>query len=168
MFYINVQTNCICGSPFYLHSDGWALQTRLVKLRLLRPFSTRKSTNVSGARKDYLSCLRSPTKSTFKCLFKDILLWHGVMSMHLRNPEEQDDRNKGTLSNQPRLMCVTPTALLGSWVLKPIKDMTSLGTDFEMHMPTGKGMLRNPLWRNLQQGSPALSHQAKCEEPTGT
>jgi len=30
-------------------------------------------------------------------------------------------------------MHVTPTALLGSWVLQPIKDVTSLGTDFEMH-----------------------------------
>jgi hypothetical protein len=37
------------------------------------------------------------------------------------------------LSNQPRLMRITPTVLLGSWVLQPIKDMTSLGTDFEMH-----------------------------------
>ncbi len=30
-------------------------------------------------------------------------------------------------------MCVTPTVLLGSRVLQPIKDMTSLGTDFEMN-----------------------------------
>ncbi len=30
-------------------------------------------------------------------------------------------------------MRVTPTAHLGSWVIKPIKDVTSLGTDFEMH-----------------------------------
>jgi hypothetical protein len=30
-------------------------------------------------------------------------------------------------------MYVTPTALLGSWVLQPIEDMTSLGTDFETH-----------------------------------
>jgi hypothetical protein len=37
------------------------------------------------------------------------------------------------LSNQPRLTRVTPTALLDSWVLKPIKDMMSLRTDFEMH-----------------------------------
>jgi hypothetical protein len=37
------------------------------------------------------------------------------------------------LSNQPQLMRVTPTALLGSWVLQPIKDMMSLGTDFETH-----------------------------------
>jgi hypothetical protein len=44
-----------------------------------------------------------------------------------------DDRKKGALSNQPQLMHVTPTALLGSWVPQPIKDVTSLGTDFEMH-----------------------------------
>jgi hypothetical protein len=35
------------------------------------------------------------------------------------------------LSNQPQLTRVTPTALLDSWVLQPIKGMTSLGTDFE-------------------------------------
>jgi hypothetical protein len=55
------------------------------------------------------------------------------MSTTLRNPEDQDGRKKGTLSNQPQLMCVTPTVLLGSWIQQPIKDMTSLGTDFEMH-----------------------------------
>ena len=36
-------------------------------------------------------------------------------------------------SNQPQLTRVTPTVLLGSWVLQPIEDMTSLRTDFEMH-----------------------------------
>jgi hypothetical protein len=30
-------------------------------------------------------------------------------------------------------MCITPTALLGSWVLQLIEDMTSLRNDFEMH-----------------------------------
>ncbi len=30
-------------------------------------------------------------------------------------------------------MPVTPTVLLGSWVLQPIKGVTSLGTDFETH-----------------------------------
>jgi hypothetical protein len=49
------------------------------------------------------------------------------------NPEDQDDRHKGMLSNQPQLMRVTPTALLGSWVIQPIKDLMSLGTDFKMH-----------------------------------
>ncbi len=55
------------------------------------------------------------------------------MSTTLKNPEEQDDRKKGTLSNQPRLTRITPTALLGSWEWQPIKDMTSLRNDFEMH-----------------------------------
>ncbi len=55
------------------------------------------------------------------------------MSTNLNNPEDQADRKKGTLSNQPRLILVTPTVLLGSWVRQPIEDMTSLGTDFEMH-----------------------------------
>jgi hypothetical protein len=36
-------------------------------------------------------------------------------------------------SDQPQLMRATPTVLLGNWVLQPIEDMTSLGTDFEMH-----------------------------------
>jgi hypothetical protein len=56
-----------------------------------------------------------------------------MMSKSLRNPEDQDDCKKGTLSNQPQLMRITPTVFLGSWVVKPIKDLTSLGTDFETH-----------------------------------
>jgi hypothetical protein len=55
------------------------------------------------------------------------------MSKSLSNPEDQDDCKKGMLSNQPQLTRVTPTALLGSWVLQPIKDVTSLGTDFKTH-----------------------------------
>jgi hypothetical protein len=53
------------------------------------------------------------------------------MKKSIRNPEEQEDCKKGTLSDQPQLMSITPTALLGSWVLQPIESMTSLGTDFE-------------------------------------
>jgi hypothetical protein len=55
------------------------------------------------------------------------------MSKHLKNPDDQDDRKKGMLSNQPQLTRVTPTTLLGSWVLQLIKDVMSLGTDFETH-----------------------------------
>jgi hypothetical protein len=51
----------------------------------------------------------------------------------LRNPEEQEDRKKGTLSNHPQLMRVTPTALLDSWIIQPIEDKMSLGTDFKTH-----------------------------------
>jgi hypothetical protein len=53
------------------------------------------------------------------------------MSTNLKYPK--DDRKKGTLSDQPQLTRVTPTALLGSWVRQPIRDVTFLGTDFEMH-----------------------------------
>jgi hypothetical protein len=55
------------------------------------------------------------------------------MSTTLKNPKDQDGHKKGTLSNQPQLTRITPTVLLGSWVLQPIEDMTSLGTEFEMH-----------------------------------
>ncbi len=53
------------------------------------------------------------------------------MSKSLRNPEDQDNRKKGTLSNQPQLARVTPTALLGSRVIQPIENVMTLGTDFE-------------------------------------
>ncbi len=62
-------------------------------------------------------------------LCSDALSW----AKRLRNPEDQDDHKKGTLSDQPQLRHVTHTALLGSWVLQLIEDMTSLRTDFEMH-----------------------------------
>jgi hypothetical protein len=55
------------------------------------------------------------------------------MSTNLNNPKDQADREKGMLSSHPRLMCVTPTVLLGSWVQHSLEDMTSLGTDFETH-----------------------------------
>jgi hypothetical protein len=55
------------------------------------------------------------------------------MSTTLRNSVDQAGHKKGMPSNQPRLMRITPTLLLGSWGLQLVKDMTSLGTDFEMH-----------------------------------
>jgi hypothetical protein len=93
----------------------------------------RKSTSKSGTRKDYFLPLRSPAKRSFLCLIQDTPLWCVVMSTSLKNPEDQEDHEKGTLSDQPQLTCVTPTALLGSWGRQPIKDMPSLGTDIEMH-----------------------------------
>ncbi len=119
---------------FLVHEGQVSQETRHVISRLLHTFSTRRSTSKSGTRKDSLSrYLRNSTKSTFKCLFKHTPLWHVIMSKILRNPEDQDDRKKGTLSNQPRLTHGTPAALLFSRVLQPIKDVTSLGTNFEMH-----------------------------------
>ncbi len=70
---------------------------------------------------------RVPSSISASRLCSDLSSW----KKSLRNPEEQEGRKKGTLSNQPQPMRVTPTALLGSWVLQPIKGMMSLGTDFE-------------------------------------
>ncbi len=50
--------------------------------------------------------------------------------LYAHDPENQ---LKGTLSDQPRLSHVTSTALLCRWGRQSLKDMTSLGTDFEMH-----------------------------------
>jgi hypothetical protein len=69
------------------------------------------------------------------------------MSTTLRNPEYQDGCKKRMLSNQPRLMRITPTALF-IWVLQPIKYMTSLGTDFEMHAYM-QGYVEEPAAKDL-------------------
>jgi hypothetical protein len=37
------------------------------------------------------------------------------------------------LSDQPRLLRITSTALLSHWGRQLLKEMTSLGTDFELH-----------------------------------
>ncbi len=84
-------------------------------------------------RKGLLITLEEVRTSTFKRLVKDSLLQRGVMSRTLKNPKDQDSRKKGMLSDKPRLLHVTLTAFLGSWVLQPIKDLMSLGTDFKMH-----------------------------------
>jgi hypothetical protein len=46
---------------------------------------------------------------------------------------DPEKRKKGMLSDQPRLLPVTSTALLCRWGQKSLKDMTSFRTDFETH-----------------------------------
>ncbi len=82
---------------------------------------------------------RVPSSVSASRLHSDASSW----AKHLRNPKDQDDRKKGTLSNQLWLMRVTQTALLGSWVLQPIEGMMSLGTDFETHA-TWQGSVEEP------------------------
>ena len=72
---------------------------------------------------------RVPSSVSASRLRSDASSWEKRLS----NPEDQDNCKKGTLSNQPQLTRVTPTALLGSWVVQPIEDVTSLETDFKMH-----------------------------------
>ncbi len=95
------------------------------------------------------------------------------MSITFKNPEDQDGRKKGTLSSQPWLTCVTPTALLGSWVLQPIKDMTSLGTDFETHA-NWQGYVEVPAVKDFVARKVRLSkmqwthwNMVKCQECLG-
>ncbi len=61
---------------FLVHEWHISEETHLIILRLLREISTMRSTSKSGTGKDYLlHFLRSPVKSTFKCLWKQTLLW---------------------------------------------------------------------------------------------
>jgi hypothetical protein len=77
--------------------------------------------------------LRSPAKRSFKCLIKDTPFLCGVTSINLKIPKKQDDCKEGTLSNQPRLMRVTPTALLGSWGRpRPVNVVTHLFGDGDL------------------------------------
>ncbi len=75
--------------PEFFLVHGWRVseETRVVILRLLGDISTRRSTSKSGTGKDCLSCyLRSPAKSTFKCLCKQTPLWLVIMRKEPQEP----------------------------------------------------------------------------------
>jgi hypothetical protein len=81
------------------------------------------------------------------------------------------------LSNQLQLMHIMPTALLGSWELQPIKDMTSLRTDFETHAkwqgsneePAAKDFIARKV-RTIDLNKVQGTHwnANKCEEHLGS
>ncbi len=113
---------------------------------------------------------------TCKCLIKDTLLRHGVMSTNLRKPKVQDDRKKRMLSDQPRLTRITPTAFLGRWAREPIEDMMPLGTDFEMHAkwqghveePSAKELVaRKACTIALSEAQGTHWNMIKCKEHLG-
>ncbi len=70
------------------------------------------------------------------------------------------------LSNHPQLMHVTPTVLLGSWVLQSIEGMTSLGTDFEKRAKW-QGSIEEPTAKDFVARRSALLNGTKCKEPSG-
>jgi hypothetical protein len=80
------------------------------------------------------------------------------------------------LSDQPQLMRVKPTVLLGSWVLQPIKDMRSFRTDFETHAkwqgyieePTAKDFVAREV-RTIKLNEVQGTHwnTNKCKERLG-
>jgi hypothetical protein len=53
-----------------------------------------------------------------------------------------------TLKNWPQLLRVSSTALLSHWGRQLLKDMTSLGTDFEMHA-IWQGYIENPVAKDF-------------------
>jgi hypothetical protein len=55
------------------------------------------------------------------------------MGCHEHKPQEPEENEKGTLSDQPQLLRITSMALLCSWGRQLLEDMVSLGTDFETH-----------------------------------
>jgi hypothetical protein len=46
---------------------------------------------------------------------------------------DPENPKKGMLSDQPKISPITSMALLSLWGQQLLEDMTSLGTDFEMH-----------------------------------
>jgi hypothetical protein len=50
--------------------------------------------------------------------------------LYIPDPEKYEN---GTLSDQPRLSRVTSMAVLCRWGQQSLKEITSLGTDFETH-----------------------------------
>jgi hypothetical protein len=104
------------------------------------------------------------------------MLRSDMASTSLKNPVDQDGCKKGTLSNQPQLTRITSAALLGSWVLQPIKEMTSLGTDFETHAnwqgyveePTEKDFVtRKACTIALSEAQGTHWNEIKCNERLG-
>ncbi len=89
---------------FWFTSNAFLKRPVLLNWRLLRPFFKEEATCKSITKKGLLYA-----------------------------PENHEECKSGMLSDQPRLLCVTSMALLCHRGQQLLKDMTSLGTDFEMH-----------------------------------
>ncbi len=138
---------------FWFTSDVFLKRPVSFKYWLLHPFFYKEATSKSSTKKELLSAPEESGKEHVKCLSLDTPLWWDGMST-----------NKGTLSDQPWLTHIMPTALLGSWVQQPIKDMTSLGTDFEMHA-NWQGNVKEPTAKNFVAKK---AHTIAFKEPSGT
>ncbi len=108
-------------------------------------FFLRRSTSKGGTQNGLLiAFLEESCKSTSSVswgrLHSDSLSWAEASG----SQKNKMTARKGTLSNQPQLTRVTPTALLTRWVLQLIEVWCSLGLT-SWNMPYGKGPLRSPL-----------------------
>ncbi len=108
---------------------------------------TRRSTSEGGTRNRLLiAFLEESLKSTSSISTSKLRSDSSSGAEASGSQKNKMTARKGTLSNQPWLMHVTPIALLCSWVLQPIKVRCSLGLT-SRSVPNGKGPLRNPLQR---------------------
>ena len=55
---MDVQTSCICDSPFYLHSDSWALQTPLEETMKIHYFEDKISDSSFASAKSTIMVYR--------------------------------------------------------------------------------------------------------------
>jgi hypothetical protein len=110
-----------------------------------RWFFTRRSTSEGGTGNGLLiAFLEESRKSTLNVSTSRLCSDSSSGAEASGSQKNKMTARKGTLSNQPRLMRVTPTALLGSWVLQLIEVRSSSGLTLRS-VPYGKGPLRNPL-----------------------
>jgi hypothetical protein len=82
--------------------------------------------------------------------------------LYAADPEK---RKKGTLSDQPRLLSVTFTALLCHWGQQFLKDMMSLGTDFETHA-IWQGYVEDPAAKDFVEEGPHYRFEQSARNPT--
>ncbi len=113
---------------FWFTSSGFLKRPVSLKYWLLHPFFYKEATCKSSTVKGLLYAAKAvPSKDYF---------------MHLTLKK----REKGTLSDQPRLSSVTSTALLCCWGLSRSKTWRPSGLTLRC-MPYGRGTLRIPLQR---------------------
>ncbi len=112
--WVFMQTHLQEPEFFWFTSNAFLKRPVLLKLRLLCPFLMRNQMQKQYHKR---TTLRSKSSTL-----------NGLLYVH--DPEKHE---KGTLSNQPQLSRITSTALLWYWGRQSLKDMTFLGTDFEMH-----------------------------------
>jgi hypothetical protein len=79
-------------------------------------------------------------------------------------PENLEERKKGTLSNRPRQLRFTSTALLSHWGQQLLEDMMSLATDFEMHA-IWQGYVEDPAAKDFVAGK---AHTIALSKTRGT
>jgi hypothetical protein len=77
-------------------------------------------------------------------------------------PENLEECERRTLSDQPQLSHITSTVLLSNWGRQSLEDMTSLGTDFEMHA-IWQGYVEDPAVKDFVARKPCTIALSKAQ-----